>query len=327
MGFKTTDGLMRHLRNDKAIRIAGSLEKRQLSNIGYFHGYKGYRFFKRASNPIPFDSFKDIYNTVQFDSKIKSIIYPELMFIETAIKSRSIESIVLSANSEDIQVILDKLIESYKNSPANISTKLKREKQQAKMELQSTIQRIILDAYRHNNPQITHFIDSPSRKGVPLWALVEVMTLGNFGKLLSCLTFNVRKEISIKMNMRSSMDTNCEFLYKFVWLLKDLRNAVAHNSPVFDTRFRKFDPSRAMKGYLASQTHLPFVKFDNIGDYIILIAFILKILGSSKTHIKSFLRSYKSACQLYEKSVAHNVSYRVLPHGIYSRISIVAKNI
>ena len=94
MGFKTTDGLMRHLRNDKGIQIGGSLEKRQLSNIGYFHGYKGYRFFKRASNPIPFDSFKDVYNTVQFDSKIKSIIYPELMFIETAIKSRSIESVV-----------------------------------------------------------------------------------------------------------------------------------------------------------------------------------------------------------------------------------------
>lgn len=327
MGFKTTDGLMRHLRNDKGIQIGGSSEKRQLSNIGYFHGYKGYRFFKRASNPIPFDSFKDIYNTVQFDSKIKSIIYPELMFIETAIKSRSIESVVLNANSEDIQVILDTLIESYKNSPENIPPTIKRKKQEAKMELQSTIQHIILDAYKHKNPQITHFIDSPSKRGVPLWALIEVMTLGNFGKFLSCLTFNVRKDISIKMNMQSSMDTNCEFLHKFVWLLKDLRNAVAHNSPVFDTRFRKFDPSRAMKGYLASQTHLPFVKFDNIGDYIILIAFILKILGLSKTHIKSFLRSYKSACQSYEKSVAHDVSHRVLPHGIYSRISIVSKSI
>lgn len=45
MGFKTTDGLMRHLRNT-GIAIAGSSQKRQLINTGYFHGYKGYRFLR-----------------------------------------------------------------------------------------------------------------------------------------------------------------------------------------------------------------------------------------------------------------------------------------
>lgn len=44
MGYKTTDGLMRHLRNT-GISIVGSTQKRNLLNTGYFHGYKGYRFF------------------------------------------------------------------------------------------------------------------------------------------------------------------------------------------------------------------------------------------------------------------------------------------
>ena len=44
MGYKTTDGLMRHLR-DNGIAISGSAQKRQLINTGYYHGYKGYRFF------------------------------------------------------------------------------------------------------------------------------------------------------------------------------------------------------------------------------------------------------------------------------------------
>lgn len=44
MSYKTTDGLMRHLR-DNGIDISGSKQKRQLMNTGYFHGYKGYRFF------------------------------------------------------------------------------------------------------------------------------------------------------------------------------------------------------------------------------------------------------------------------------------------
>ena len=53
MSYKTTDGLMRHLR-DNGIAISGSAQKRQLVNTGYFHGYKGYRFFKNASNQLPF---------------------------------------------------------------------------------------------------------------------------------------------------------------------------------------------------------------------------------------------------------------------------------
>lgn len=325
MNFKTTDGLMRHLRNNKHISISGSSEKNQLMNIGYFHGYKGYRFFKRANNSIPFTSFKDIYNTVQYDSQLKTIIYSEIMFIETAIKSRSLEIIMLNAGSENTHVIIEKLISSYKNSPKSFNYKKRKQIQQNKMDLQGEIQHILSLAYRHNNPQITHFINSPSKKGVPLWALFEVMTLGNFGKFLSCLKLEVRKDISDKMGIGTSMDTNCEFLYRYVWLLKDLRNAVAHNSVVFDTRFKTFDATKAMKAYLAYQMHLPFIKFNNIGDYVILIAFFLWKLGCSKTHIKKFLRAYELISRTYENSVDAEVSSCVLPHGIYQRISMSMK--
>ena len=42
--YKSTDALMRHLRNN-GISISGTSQKQQLINTGYFHGYKGYRFF------------------------------------------------------------------------------------------------------------------------------------------------------------------------------------------------------------------------------------------------------------------------------------------
>ena len=58
MSYKTTDGLMRHLR-DNGISISGSKEKRQLINTGYFHGYKGYRFFKNATTSNRKYSLKD----------------------------------------------------------------------------------------------------------------------------------------------------------------------------------------------------------------------------------------------------------------------------
>mgnify|MGYP007064450339 FL=1 len=43
---KTTDALMRYLREEKGISISGSSQKRKLMNIGYYHGYKGYRYIR-----------------------------------------------------------------------------------------------------------------------------------------------------------------------------------------------------------------------------------------------------------------------------------------
>ena len=53
--YKSTDALMRHLRKNN-ISISGSLQKQQLINTGYFHGYKGYRFFGKSHNRLPFVS-------------------------------------------------------------------------------------------------------------------------------------------------------------------------------------------------------------------------------------------------------------------------------
>ena len=47
--YRSTDALMRHLRQNE-IDISGSLQKQQLVNTGYFHGYKGYRFFLKSFN-------------------------------------------------------------------------------------------------------------------------------------------------------------------------------------------------------------------------------------------------------------------------------------
>ncbi len=46
MGYKTINGLMKHLRVN-GIAIANSTQKRQLINTGYFHGYKGYLVFTK----------------------------------------------------------------------------------------------------------------------------------------------------------------------------------------------------------------------------------------------------------------------------------------
>ena len=83
---QTVNGLMRHLRNNCNIQINGSYQKRQLISYGYYHGYKGYRFFKNSSNQIAYSDFSEVVAVIEYDNNLKAALYPELMFIETAVK-------------------------------------------------------------------------------------------------------------------------------------------------------------------------------------------------------------------------------------------------
>lgn len=319
MGFKTTDGLMRHLRNT-GIAIAGSSQKRQLINTGYFHGYKGYRFFKNAQNRLPFTSYSEVYATIQYDSALKSIFYAKVMFIETAVKNVALESIMKKAGSESIQAMYDKAVSGYKNAPPGSTTEQKKKLQQNKLNLQDSIQKNLARAYKAGNPKITHFYNNVGYSDVPIWALFEIMTIGDFGYLLSCLTFDVRDDISRRLGINISCDTERTLIYKYIYTIKDLRNAIAHNAVVFDTRFRNIDPTPAMKQCLRLELRLPYVNFKTIGDYVLLLCYYLKLLGVPKTDIKSFIREFERITTEYRKSVNSAVAATVIHPDLSSRM-------
>lgn len=320
MSYKTIDGLMRHLR-DNGISISGSTQKRQLVNTGYFHGYKGYRFFKNAQNSLPFVSYNEVYATIQYDSALKSLLYGKMMFIETAVKNIALESILVNANSESIQTMYDKVVSGYNNAPASFRTEQRRKLQQNKLNLQNSIQSSLAYAYKKNNPKITHFYNNVGYSGVPVWALFEIMTMGDLGYLLSCLTFDVRDDISKRIGINVSCDTDRQLIYKYIYTLKDLRNAIAHNAVVFDTRFRNIDPTSAMKQCLKLEIGLPYVNFKTIGDYIILMCYYLKLLHVSKTEIKAFIRDFERITDEYKNAVNSNVSAMVIHPDLQSRMN------
>lgn len=321
MSYKNTDGLMRHLRSN-GIAIAGSTQKRQLVNTGYYHGYKGYRFFKTAQNKLPFVSFDEVYATIQYDSALKVLLYGKMMFIETALKNVALERILVKANSENISDMCEKVVSSYKNAPATYTLEQKKKLQQNKLNLQNSIQASLARAYNKNNPKITHFYNNGYAE-VPIWALFEIMTMGDFGYLLSCLTYDVRDDISKKLGLNVSCDTYRELIYKYVYTLKDLRNAIAHNSVVFDTRFRNIDPTRPMKQCLKLDIGLSYVNFGTIGDYIILMCYYLKLLRVSKTEIKAFIREFEHITGIYRRSVSPAVAAKVIHPDLAARMSIL----
>lgn len=107
---KTTDALMRYLREEKGISISGSSQKRKLMNIGYYHGYKGYRYIGKASNSIHYTNFDELMAVYEFDAQLKALFYPYVMQIETALKSYVLEVVVSQVNSDsfiDVYVVFD----------------------------------------------------------------------------------------------------------------------------------------------------------------------------------------------------------------------------
>lgn len=322
MSYKKTDALMRHLRNS-GISIKGSVQKRQLINTGYYHGYKGYRFFGNSRRRLPFISYNEIYATIQYDSALKSLFYGKMMFIETAVKNIALERILINSNSESIQAMFDKVISSYHNAPSYATQEQRKKLQQNKLNLGKSIQISLANAYNNGRPQITHFYNNAGYAGVPIWSLFEIMTMGDFGYLLSCLTFDVRDDISRHLGLNLSADTNRELIYKYIYTLKDLRNAIAHNAVVFDTRFRKIDPSRAMKQCLMIEIGLPYINFKTIGDYVILLCYFMHLLHLPKTEIKAFIREFERIIDNYKTQVSPAVSSIVLHPDLQSRLTIL----
>lgn len=327
VGFESTDGLMRHLR-DKGISISDDEHRQQLINTGYYHGYKGYRFFNNSQNKIDFTKYDEIYATIKYDSDIKALLYGKVMFIETAVKNIALNRILIDADSESIQDMYEKVISGFKNMPRNSNLDEKKKAQKNKLKLKSNIQQALSTAYDQHNHIIEHFYNNTGYSDVPLWALFEILTLGNFAYLLSCLTFDTREHITSDLGMRAaSVDTNRELIYKYLFALKDLRNAIAHNSVVFDTRFRKFDPSSAMKSYLKFEFGLPYVNFKTIGDYLILICYYLKLFKVSKTEIKTFIEEFERITNDYKGSVSSSVSSKVIHPDLSSRLNLVKTSI
>ena len=101
-------------------------------------------------------------------------------------------------------------------------------------------------------------------------------------------------------------------VYKYLYALKDLRNAVAHNDVVIDNRFRRIEPTKAMKRCLEQDVGLPYVNFKTIGDYVILVCYYLKLLGVRKNEISAFIRAFERVTNEYKNNVNHHVAAVVI---------------
>lgn len=322
---KSINALMKHLR-ENSIKISGSKEKNILRNIGYYHGYKGYRFYKKSVNKIPYDDFTQVKAIYDFDMKLKGWFYPLIMTIETALKNRVLEYTLKYSDSADFVDVFDNALNAYKDYPKDSDAYYK--KLREKHCLREVIYRDIAKNI-NSSAIVNHFYYND--KTVPLWGIFELITLGEFGNFYRALNQNIKLEICDSLHIDRGFNTSGEMLTQIIFALKSLRNAIAHNKPIFDVRFKEQKLSHTLFSYLQKELKLPKVnpyyahtteiKFEQLIDYCLLVIFLLKKFGVSKSELTQYVKNFES---IYSSlKISPNVYETVVPICIDNKVSFL----
>ena len=290
--------LMKYLRNHHQITVKSN-QAQSLRNIGYYHGYKGYRFIRNPNQRIPFSSLDEVIALNKFDMQLKATIYPKVMFIENALKSYVIEAVLQDSKSENLDVIFNKSITDYQSYAPG-----------SKQNLKGKINNALLRDYSNKKQTVNHFFDSD--RPIPIWAVFESLALGEFGTFFACSNLNVKLKTSSILHLPSNLDADGKITEYMIYAIKDLRNAVAHNNTIFDTRFQTSTINGRLNALLEAEVGITGLDFKYIDAYIILITYILRKMGETKTACKQFVSSFVECTDLLRTQISPNICNQIL---------------
>ena len=308
---KTLNSLMKHLR-ESGIDINGSAQKRRLKNIGYYHGYKGYRFAGSASNKLPLTDFSQVAALYDFDTHLKTLFYSRVMAIETALKNYTLEAVLRDTKSETFEDVWRISLTDYRN----YSGRPYREAWERRQRLRSEIDSIIFD-YR-KRAVIGHFRDAD--KDTPIWAIFEVMTLGNFGAFYDCLNKRVKSTIVRDLGMPTNLESELR-LKDIIFALKDFRNAIAHNGVVIDVRFKTNSINTGVSQLLKQETGVGKIDFTDITDYVVLLVYLMRRMGFTKTECKQLVAGYEGILEKYRAELPFNIYSKLIKTTAHGKLT------
>lgn len=299
---------MRYMRDKKGIAIKGSAQKRKLQNIGYYHGYKGYRFIGTAGNQVQYTDFKQLMAIYNFDMELKALLYPQLMFIETALKNSVLEEIIRQSRSDNFNYIYTNLLTDYKRFVPG--TDKYKNALKTRLALRDHVYSALTREYGSKNAIVQHFYQGG--QSVPIWAIFEILTLGEFGTFFSCLNFDVRTSVSKNLGLHQPADSDAFLTKKIIFAIKELRNAVAHNDVIFDTRFSRSKVDGAVSSALKITTGIKNITFRSIADYVVLVVYLMKLFGCTKKDMKKVVVDIQSAMESLRAEVPNNIYSKIV---------------
>ena len=97
-----------------------------------------------------------------------------------------------------------------------------------------------------------------------------------------------------------------------MYTIKSLRNSVAHNNIIFDTRF---------KDRTEKETSIQNITLYSLIDYIIIVCCLLKRVDFSSSRAKQLVHAYKNQNQLLQNSVASAIYAQIIQQNVTQKIA------
>ena len=312
---QTINGLMRHLRNECNIQISGSYQKQQLISYGYYHGYKGYRFVKNRNNQISYSDFSEVVAVIEYDNNLKAALYPHLMFIETAVKNIVCNESVKGLKSGTFEHVYKERMRDH-----TTNTKLQSKRLKLRNSVYSKLSTRYHDEEGNDNQMVRHFYSRG--EDAPLWVVFEILYLSDLASFFECLNETMRENILTQLSMfDKSIDTNKNLLSSMLYCLKSLRNAVAHNNIIFDTRFKDRVINTVLKKWVEKETGIHNITLYSLIDYIIIVCCLLKGVDFSGTRAKTLLCQYKEENNRLKNSVTPTIYSQIVHQNVATKIA------
>lgn len=215
--YKSYDALLVFLQNDKNLIIEDMDSARHiLAKTGYFSLISGYKdMFKNQTtgNYIDGTTFDDIYRLYCFDHELRSLFLKYMLIAERSVKSSL--AYHFSATYGDLQKEYASF-SHYAVTPAN------------KGDIQKLLN-IFNYQLTHNKDHayINHY--KSKHRNVPLWIMVQVLTIGQVSHILDYLNASVPIKVCNDFHQVTRKD-----MHSFLSVMTKHRNVCAHGERFFN---------------------------------------------------------------------------------------------
>lgn len=211
-----------------------------LADLNYFNLIDGYKkpFLKKIASGHKERykdgaKFEEIFYLHELDWELKGVLFPHLLRFEKLLKN-SCAYHFSSKHPGDYYPYLE--VDNYSTEKNDLSTVLRNI---------STLSNIISreTKYANNNEAIHHYIDK--HKYIPLWVLINQLTLGNVSCFYSSLDESLQNEIArdfgekYKRNYKSKEKLSSSELKEIIKICNYFRNICAHDEVMYSFSLEK----------------------------------------------------------------------------------------
>ncbi|GIN65666.1 hypothetical protein CHCC20335_1167 [Bacillus paralicheniformis] len=290
--FKTHRQQLAILRNRNLVIPDGSRALRILEKENYYNVINGYKdlFLETDSKGLPKvpeeyklgTTFDEIYHLFLLDRDLRNILLKYLLIFENSIKSKI--SYYFSKTHKEDHAYLQ--LKNYSKDPSKLTTILN---------LITKLSQQISQSANRDSP-IKHYLDN--HDSVPLWVLVNYLTLGVMSNFFSCLTPSIQDLISKDYSKQFNKDYGTKYQVTSDCIEGVLKSAnLFRNVCAHEERLYNFKVNKTPKNSQASKLLGIPISFLN-GKLFSMIAFLKIVL--SKKDFKMLVRTLRDLFNQYQ---------------------------